>query len=176
MIEPQLLDADSSSDCAPVRWPNGVERPGSETSPYVLWGEELDMIPQVDQQSYVLELPLSDRLTGGATAEALRIELSAYENDVLIDSTAIDVQVLDDPFEYRNPLPDLALLDRVAALSGGQVFRDADSLAAMMRALPIEVGPDEIRKTPLWSRWWLLGLLLALLTTEWGWRRNLGLA
>ena len=160
----------------PVRWPNGVERPGSESSPYVLWGEELDLIPHADQASYSLELPLSDRLTGGASAEALRIELSAYEHDVLIDSTSMDIQVLDDPFEHRNPLPDLTLLDSVAALSGGEVFRDAGTLSAMMRQLPVEVGPEEIRRSPLWSRWWLLGLLLALLTAEWGLRRNLGLA
>ena len=126
------------------------------------------MIPQADQQSYSLELPLADRLTGGASAEALRIELSAYEHDVLIDSTAIDVQLLDDPFEYRNPLPDLTLLDRVAALSGGQVLRDADSLSAMMRNLPIEIGPEEIRKTPLWSRWWLLGVLLGAINDRVG--------
>ncbi len=176
MIEPQSLDADLDSDYAPVRWPNGVERPGSETSPYVIWGEELDMLIDTGQQSYTLELPLSDRLSGGSGAESLRVELSAYEDFTLIDSTSIDVQVLDDPFEHRNPLPDLALLDRVAELSGGQVFHDADSLAAMLRDLPIEIGPEEIRKIPLWSRWWLLSLLLVLLAVEWGWRRHLGLA
>lgn len=176
MIEPKSLDADLESDYAPVRWPNGLVRPSSDTSPYVMWGEELDMLPRTAQQSYVLELPLSDRLSGGSGAEAMCMELSAYEGNTLIDSTSIGVQVLDDPFELRNPLPDLALLDRIAELSGGQVCRDAASLAAMLRDLPVEIGLEEIRKTPLWSRWWLLGLFLALLTTEWSWRRNLGLA
>jgi hypothetical protein len=46
----------------------------------------------------------------------------------------------------------------------------------MLRELPVQVGPEEIRKVPLWSRWWLLGLLIGLLTTEWVWRRRLGLA
>ncbi len=176
MIEPQSLDADLDSDYAPVRWPNGVARPSDETSPYVVWGEELDMLAQPDQRDYVLELPLADRLSGGAGAEALRVELSAYEDYTLIDSTSIDVQVLDDPFEHRNPLPDLALMDRTAELSGGRVFTDADSLAAMLRDLPVEIGPEKTTKVPLWSRWWLLGLLLVLLTAEWAWRRNLGLA
>jgi hypothetical protein len=176
MIEPQSLAADSGTDCTPVRWPNDMARPGGESSPYVLWGEELDFLPHVDQGSYSLELPLSDRLTGGASAEALRIELSAYEHEVLIDSTSMDIQILDDPFEHRNPLPDLTLLKNVAALSGGEVLRDARSLSEMMRQLPMEIGPEKVHTSPLWSRWWLLGLLLTLLTAEWGWRRNLGLA
>lgn len=87
-----------------------MERPSGETSPYVAWGEELDMLLLKGEQSYTLELPLADQLTGGAAAEALRLELSAYEDSTLIDSTSTDVQILDDPFEHRNPLPDVALL------------------------------------------------------------------
>ena len=56
------------------------------------------------------------------------------------------------------------------------MFTDAASLAAMLRDLPVQTGPEEIRQVPLWSRWWLLGLLLLLLTSEWVWRRRLGLA
>jgi len=83
---------------------------------------------------------------------------------------------LDDPFEHRNPLPDVALLHRIAEISGGQAFTDAGSLAAILGDLPVEIGLEEIRKIPLWSRWWRLGLLLVLLTAEWAWRRRLGLA
>ncbi len=176
IVQPQSLDADLSSDDAPVRWPNAVERSSGETSPYVAWGEELDMLVQKGDQSYTLELPLAEQLSGGAAAEALRLELSAYEDLTLIDSTSTDVQILDDPFEHRNPLPDPAQLGRVAELSGGRVLADAASLAAMLRELPVRTGPEEIRQVPLWSRWWLLGLLLGLLTTEWVWRRRLGLA
>jgi uncharacterized membrane protein len=175
-VQPHSFDADLSSDYAPVRWPNAVERSSGETSPYVAWGEELNMLVQKSEPSYALELPLAEQLTGGAAAEALRLELSAYEDLTLIDSTSTDVQILDDPFEHRNPLPDLAQLGRVAERSGGRVFSDAVSLAAMLRELPVQVGPEEIRKVPLWSRWWLLGLLIGLLTTEWVWRRRLGLA
>jgi hypothetical protein len=38
------------------------------------------------------------------------------------------------------------------------------------------VYPAPAAGIPLWSRWWLLGLLLGLLTAEWIWRRTLGLA
>lgn len=176
MVEPQSLDAHILSDSAPVRWPNGVERPSGETSPYVSWGEELEMSPDPDEQVYALELPLAERLSGGTGAEALRLEFSAYEDYTLIDSTSIGVQALDDPFEHRNPLPDVELLRRVADASGGRVFSNAESLAAMIRELPVQIGAEEIRKTPIWSRWWLLGLLLVLLSAEWIWRRSTGLA
>jgi len=176
IVQPQSLDADLSSDCAPVRWPNAVERSSGETSPYVAWGEELDMLVQKRDQSYMLELPLAEQLTGGAAAEALRLELSVYEEMTLIDSTSTDVQILDDPFEHRNPLPDPAQLSRVAERSGGRVFADAASLAEMLRELPFQTGPEETRQVPLWGRWWLLGLVLGLLSTEWVWRRRLGLA
>ncbi|NLS95248.1 MAG: hypothetical protein GXX96_24080 [Planctomycetaceae bacterium] len=176
MVEPQSLEADIISDSAPVRWPNGVERPSGETSPYVYWGEELEMLADPQEQVYTLELPLAEQLSGGTGAEALRIELSAYEDFTLIDSTSIGVQALDDPFEHRNPLPDVGLLRRVAEESGGRVFDKAESLAAMMRELPFQIGPEEISKTPLWSRWWLIIGLLVLLSAEWIWRRTSGLA
>ena len=46
----------------------------------------------------------------------------------------------------------------------------------MLGRLPVAVGPPEIKAMPAWSRWWLLALLIALLTVEWVWRRRLGLA
>jgi hypothetical protein len=42
--------------------------------------------------------------------------------------------------------------------------------------LSIAEGPETVRRTPLWSRAWILGGLLALLAAEWFWRRWLGLA
>ena len=46
----------------------------------------------------------------------------------------------------------------------------------MIEALPRVVGPPEIKKAPIWSQWWLLTLLLGLLTIDWVYRRRLGLA
>jgi hypothetical protein len=43
-------------------------------------------------------------------------------------------------------------------------------------AMPVTEGPATVRRTPLWSRAWVLGGLLALLAAEWFWRRWLGLA
>ena len=84
--------------------------------------------------------------------------------------------MLHDPFEQQNPFPNHALLADLAKASGGKVLRSADDLAAVLRDVPVDVGPPTIRRSPLWSNGWVLALLLGLLTIEWCWRRNLGLA
>ena len=106
----------------------------------------------------------------------MRLELSALEGATLVDSTSLDVQVLDDPPELQNPMPNPTLLAGVAASSGGEVLADAPSLAAVIRRLPSRVGPPRVEKTPLWSTWWLWGFLMVTLTVEWFWRRRSGLA
>jgi hypothetical protein len=129
--------------------------------------------------SYFATLPIAEAksLSAGVTlTQGLRIELTAYENNTQVDSTALEVQVIDDPSEQQNPLPDHDLMRTIANQSGGLVLKDANDLAAMIGRLPRPVGPSEIRTTPVWSQWWLLGTLLGLLTVEWIWRRRVGLA
>ncbi len=176
IVEPQSSAVALDSDYAPVYWPDGVQRTSGEESPYVAWGEEFEIGKQVDGEVYTVELPIAEDLSGDITAEALRIELSAYEDFALVDSASIDVQILDDPFERRNPLPNPELLGRIASSSGGEVLSDAQSLAAVIENLSSKAGPPVIRKVPLWSQWWLLVPLLLLLTIEWVWRRSVGLA
>lgn len=175
-IEPQLAADVLETDASPVRWPNGVARTSGEQGPYVAWGEEFDMLKQAAQRQYTIELPIADKLPGTAPTLALRIELSAYDEFALIDSTSIDVQVLDDPFEHRNPLPNPELLRRIATSSGGDVLSDASALADRLSNFSPVASPPTLHKVPLWSRWWLLLTLLVLLTVEWIWRRRLGLA
>ena len=176
IIEPQSATAELDSDYAPVGWPDEVQRTSGEEGPYVAWGEELEMIKRPDQGGYEIELAIADTSTGLSGTQALRIEISAYEDYALVDSTSLDIQILDDPFERQNPLPNHELLRRLASLSGGKELSDARSLAAAIGNLPPKVGSPEVRKAPLWSRWWLLTPLLILLTVEWVWRRSVGLA
>ena len=64
----------------------------------------------------------------------------------------------------------------VFVATGGREFTDAASLAEMLKDLPIAAGPETVRRTPLWSREWLLGGLLVIFAAEWFLRRWLGLA
>ena len=93
-----------------------------------------------------------------------------------IDSSSRDVQVLSDPHEQQNPLPNREFLAALARATGGTEFTDAGALAAALAKLAIAEGPETVRRTPLWSHEWLLGILLGLLAAEWFLRRWLGLA
>ena len=177
-IEPRS-STESTSDNSPLRKPSAASTPADDRSPLLPWGEEFDLSKLVAEKGYIASLAIADgkNLPAGVKlTQGLRIELTAYENNTQVDSTAIDVQVLDDPSEQQNPLPDHDLLRRVADDSGGKVLRDSKDLAAMLAALPVTVGPSEVKAMPAWSRWWLLSLLIALLTVEWVWRRRIGLA
>ena len=185
MIDPQTFDFDDDSVYAPVHWPNGVPRESGDDSPYISWGEEFPLARAGEEFEYRLPLELSERLRSGASDQGLRIELTAYENTgqsfgfsrgTQVDSTSVDVQILDDPFEHQNPFPNHDLLRRVASVSGGRVLASPGEMIQLVVERPATQGPPVIRTTPLWSRWWLLAALIGLLTIEWFWRRTIGLA
>jgi uncharacterized membrane protein len=177
-VEPRTT-SETTSDDSPLRKPSLGPSDGETRAPLLPWGEEFDLAKLTSEKSYAIRLPISDGKNlppGVALTQRLRIELTAYENNTQVDSTALEVQILDDPSEQQNPLPDHALLKRVADDSGGTVLRDSKALASMLGRLPIGVGPPEVKATPAWSRWWLLWVLIGLLTIEWVWRRRIGLA
>jgi hypothetical protein len=132
----------------------------------------------LDPQSkdHALALPLVEALASGSAGQAFKLELTAYEGQTQIDSGSVDVQILSDPHEQQNPLPNRELLTALAHATGGREITDAKALADILTELPIPDGPSLVRHTPLWSREWVLGGLLALLAVEWFYRRWLGLA
>ncbi len=177
-IEPKSAN-DVTSDSSPLHRPTAAEKSSEGQGPFLPWGEEFDLTRGSAEKAYTTQLPIADGKalpTGVSLTQGLRIELTAYENNTQVDSTALEVQVLDDPSEQQNPMPDHDLLRRIAERSGGQVLKGPQDLSAMIEALPRVIGPPEIKRAPVWSRWWLLSLLIGLLTVEWVWRRRLGLA
>ena len=181
-IEPRSA-SDAASELSPLRRPSGLPGESNEATaaggPLIPWGDEFELTRSAADTAYGTSLNIADAgsLPAGVDlTQGLRIELTAYEDNTQVDSTAIEVQVLDDPTEQQNPLPDHALLRRVAEQSGGTVLHSADDLSSMLAGLPRIVGPSEIKTAPAWSRWWLLLSLLSLLTAEWIWRRRIGLA
>jgi len=175
-VEPRSSSAQTKSEYSPLRWPRELKRTGSDQGPFIAWSEEIELPGRPDRGGYELKLPIAESSSVVSAAPSIRLELSAYENATLIDSNSIDIQVLDDPPELQNPLPNPQLMTRIASFSGGKVFFDAAALAATLRELPNKQGQPRIEKTPLWSRSSLLVALLGLLTAEWFCRRRLGLA
>ena len=179
MIEPQTSLNDLESNYSPVRWPDGKPRESGESGPFIAWGEEFDL-PRTDavggKPAFALEMPIADALTVGSASQSLRVELTAMEEFTQVDSTSLDIQILHDPFEQQNPFPNHDLLTSIAKHSGGSVITDATQLAEVLRDVPMKVGTPIVKKTPLWSTWWLWTWLLGLLSVEWIWRRVVGLA
>jgi len=180
MLEPQQLSNDESL-YSPIRWPGNIVRESGEDGPLIAWGEEFDL-PKISDRTngtgsgYEIELDLADALESGTASQALRFELTAYEDFTQVDSSSLDIQILHDPFEQQNPFPDHELLADVAKAAGGQVISTSKELASLIGTLPTTQGGSEFRRQPAWSRWWLMVTLLGLLTVEWFVRRSVGLA
>jgi uncharacterized membrane protein len=175
ILEPRQLEGTDLPPC-PVKWPVGRQRSPGETGPLVGWGEEIELHLDAKSKEHSLALPLVEALANGSAGQAFKLELTAYEGQTQIDSGSLDVQILSDPHEQQNPLPNQEFLAELARGTGGREITDAGTLAEVLKELPITEGPETVRRTPLWSRAWVLGGLLALLAVEWFFRRWLGLA
>ena len=177
VIEPQSFD-NIESDYSIVLWPDNVPREEESESPFIIWGEEFEIPVQKvgDKEFYQTALNLAETLPSGTANQSLRLELTAYEGQTQVDSTSVPIQILHDPFEQQNPFPNHELLEKLAEASGGQVLTDEEELANMLTSMPIRRGPPELRKSPIWSNWWTMAAILGLITTEWCYRRWIGLA
>lgn len=178
MVEPKTAGgAEVDSDSSPLKWPHALTRESGETDPYIIWGEEFEL-PRggQDQPLHGIQLALADALSSGASSQSLRVELTAYEDLTQVDSTSLEIQILHDPYEQQNPFPNHDLLTRIAQASGGKVLQTAEELSTVLSSVPLNVGAPIVKRSPMWSNWWLLGLIIGLLTVEWCWRRRVGLA
>jgi uncharacterized membrane protein len=175
MLEPKQLD-DAQLPPSPVKWPVGRPRMPGESGPLAGWGEEIPLHLDPQTKDHSLALPLVEALANGSGGQAFKLELTAYEGQTQIDSGSVDVQVLSDPHELQNPLPNREFLAGLARGTGGREIADAKALADVLTGLPVPEGPSLVRHTPLWSREWVLGGLLVVLAVEWFLRRWLGLA
>lgn len=176
-IEPQSFDG-IESDFSFIRWPNNVPREEEVGSPFLIWGEEFEIpVKQIGGvEQYQVELAIAETLPPGIANQTLRVELTAYDDGSQVDSTSVPIQILHDPFEQQNPFPDHESLNQLANASGGKVLENDQALADMLTSLPIERGPAGFSRTPIWSQWWVMALIVGLISSEWCYRRWIGLA
>ena len=82
----------------------------------------------------------------------------------------------DNSDEMRSLKPNRALLESIAAKTGGQIV-SIDDLDSFVADLPAKKAPMmETIIEPLWHRWWALVLALGFLVAEWTLRRMRGLS
>ena len=174
-LEPRQLDGSMLPPC-PVKWPAGRLRAPGESGALVGWGEEIELHLDPQTKDYSLPLPLVEALAASQVGQAFKVELTAYDGQTQIDSHSTDVQILSDPHEQQNPLPNHEFLTSLARGTGGREFTDPKALANALAEFSVAENPSTVRRTPLWSRELILGGLLTLLSAEWFCRRWLGLA
>ena len=88
MIEPAASSSDAISDYSPVRWPDGLQRTSGEEGPFIAWGEEFELAKGIGKEGYDIQLPIAEALSAAAATQALRVELTAYEDLTQVDSTS----------------------------------------------------------------------------------------
>jgi hypothetical protein len=105
----------------------------------------------------------------------MRLDLLAFDGEQSVAQTAIDLQLLDDPAEFRDPRPDHDRLAQLARSSGGQILKSPEALADLVSRGARAGDRLLVSRQPLWDRSWVWLLLLTLLATEWIVRRLRGL-
>src|SRR5205814_287929 len=156
-LEPRELIGGRDLPPLPIKWPPGRRPPPDHPGgPLGEWEGEVPLHLDPESKTYSLAVPLVEALTAGSAGQAFRVELTAYEGEgksrTQIDSGSLEVQVLSDPHEQQNPLPNREFLAALAQSTGGREFSDAGGLGDALKDLPVAEGPQTVRRTPLWSR------------------------
>src|SRR5439155_1744224 len=125
MLEPRSISGPELPP-SPVKWPAGRPRQPGESGPLAAWGEEIELLLDPNSKDHSLELPLTETLAAGGQGLTFKLELTAYEGQTQIDSCSLDVQVLGDPQEQQNPLPNREFLAAFARTTGGREITDAE--------------------------------------------------
>ncbi|HEY3322705.1 MAG TPA: glutamine amidotransferase [Planctomycetota bacterium] len=128
------------------------------------------------EKRFALGSPGSYRFRAAAVAPA-SVPAVGDAGERILDSDSVDVQVIAPDLEHDNPKANLALLRRIASITGGMYFdaeHAGDAFAALLKR---QAGYSKTitEATDLWNRPWMLALFVSLLTAEWLIRRRCGL-
>ena len=110
------------------------------------------MVPRADRPEYQVDLACPSVDAGGAGAfHAAVAQVIAFDGSREVARADVEIQVREDPPEFRDPRPDPERLAALAEASGGQVIHDARSLAAVLRNAKRNPEVTIISRTPLWD-------------------------
>ncbi len=104
-----------------------------------------------------------------------RVSVEARQRDAVLGSVTQSILAGGTDPEFVDPRLNETVLRQLAETSGGQYLpaRDAGRVADALRAQRAPPGPGELKD--IWHNAWSFGLIVALLTAEWGLRRRWGL-
>jgi hypothetical protein len=157
----------------------GAATGGPAASPAPI--EEATLSPGSDDRAYRgrLNAPQLSALTEvspGSSLTALGLEVTAYHENEPAAQASLDLAILNDSPEFRDPRPDFPTLETIARSSGGKLVRNASELGAVIDACKPAPGEKILSRQPVWDGPVFWFLLLALLCVDWIVRRTRGLA
>jgi uncharacterized membrane protein len=135
---------------------------------------------RAESRDFAAHLPIppaeSIRGANGPSLHPATVEVVAMDGERTVSRASLDVQVLDDSDEFRDPRPDPPRLASLASHSGGSVMTGPDDLANLLQHSTEDVDRVVTTRAPLWDTPTVMGLVFALLVAEWTIRRWKGLA
>jgi hypothetical protein len=175
----KLEETDRYRLTARLRQPASFSHDGASVSPPPI--EEVALAPAAGDKLYHARIktpPISviAEKPPGASLQALALEVTGRGGSEPAVQTSINVQVLDDSPEFRDPRPDFPALETLAQLTGGKVLHSASDLGELIGACRPTPGEKVVNRQPAWDHPAVWFLLLLLLAGEWILRRISGLA
>jgi hypothetical protein len=104
-----------------------------------------------------------------------RLTAEARRGSAVLGSSDRWVLVGGTDLEMADPRLNEDVLTRLAAASGGRYLREADltGLPALLKESAVDLPPPD--QQDLWNTFWMLGVVIGLLSTEWVLRRRWGM-
>ena len=169
----KLVETDRYRVAARLRLPGD-----DESQPFD--AASVDLVPQLVEKTYFgkLAAPPADRFTdqSGTTLHKMVLEVAALDGEERVAGSRLELQVIDDPAEFRDPRPDPSALVRLAQATGGGVIRSGEELSSLLARHQEASIRTVVTRWPLWDTPLVWLALLGLLSAEWVVRRLKGLA
>ena len=113
-------------------------RADSEAQP--LDATATNLVPQLGDSAYrgKLETPPAGQIleNPGSTIHQLALDVTAHDGDRVVARSSLELQVIDDPAEFRDPRPDRSQLKELAQATAGRVIRTPEELATVLAQHP----------------------------------------
>ncbi|MFK7852022.1 MAG: glutamine amidotransferase [Akkermansiaceae bacterium] len=131
--------------------------PGGEASPVSLIRDELT-------RTWIAQPPAKEEGKWIYTARMERLGLDPLFSRALVN-------VVSDKREQESTAANRELMEEIAELGGGRLLGD-DSEKWFIKVDPLGSRIVEYGQRSVWDRWWVICLLIALITAEWAMRRR----
>ena len=139
-----------------------------------------NLVPQLLGKSYQgkLSVPVLNQVIEdpGTTLHKMVLDVAAFDGARMATKSTVELQLIDDPAEFRDPRPNPSLLHELAQATGGSVIQSPDQLSQMLGRHKDASVQTIVTRWPMWDTPLLWLLFLGLLSADWVLRRIKGLA